>query len=248
VNGALLADVSNHLIVNAFFRCSIERFLGADVNSAFSSENASAVTPEGKGVYHRRLVVTARRKPMTTRLFQFHFAGTSEIELIETCFVTALFDHPRRSVRGKTPGALRDAGTFQWTSGVRALCILFLKGLVSKLSPEEESVLSGMHGSLAASLDYALSRQPSWLTEMFGTDSQGKCMALRLMNRTNSERKRPGPVAIGLKPVVIFDSQIEVFLNGNRVVSLTDLKEVLVQLGGTEEFATVNDDAGAIAA
>lgn len=71
---------------------------------------------------------------MTSRLFQFHFAGSDTIQLIETRFISSPLDNPRVTVRGKTSGAQQHAGSFQWTTGVRALCVLFVKGALSKVA------------------------------------------------------------------------------------------------------------------
>lgn len=150
--------------------------------------------------------------------------------MIETRFTTTPLATPRVSVRGKTSGALRDAGTFQWTAGVRALCVLFLKGALSKAGGGGDTLLIGGYGTLAASLDYATSKQPSWLIEMFGADSLGRCEFIRLVNRTNTERKRPGPTVIALKAGVVEEAAIEVFLNGRPVSSASALGDILAGL------------------
>lgn len=51
---------------------------------------------------------------------------------------------------------------------------------------------------MAASLDLAISKQPTWLKDMFGCDQDGLTLARRMILRTNPERKRPGPVSLGL--------------------------------------------------
>jgi hypothetical protein len=98
----------------------------------------------------------------------------------------------RRSVRGKSGGAYRCAGSFQWTSAVKGFALLAVRAL----SGLEEPVIQGCGGSLAASLDYAISKQPMWLTEMFGCDQSGISLIRRMILRTNPERKRPGPTVL----------------------------------------------------
>ena len=90
-------------------------------------------------------------------------------QLTEVSFKDGVSSELRRSVRGKSGGAYRSAGSFQWTSAVRGLAFL----LVQTVLIPESAVLEGGAGTLAASLDYAISKQPMWLTEMFGCDQRG---------------------------------------------------------------------------
>jgi hypothetical protein len=134
----------------------------------------------------------------------------------------------RISVRGKTSGPLRSAGSFQWTSAVKALALLLLKTCASPA----EGLIRGDGNSLAASLDYAISKQPVWLTEMFGCDQQGISLARRLILRTNPERKRPGPVTLGINQLFMSASAIRIFVNGSQktgeeLVNLIDQLERL---------------------
>lgn len=91
-------------------------------------------------------------------------------------------------------------------------------------------MLVGGYGTLAASLDYATSKQPTWLVDMFGADSSGRCEFVRFINRTNTERKRPGPTVVGLKHGVLEDATIEVFVNGRHVSSASALADILSKL------------------
>jgi hypothetical protein len=78
----------------------------------------------------------------------------------------------------------------------------------------ESAVLQGCSGSPAASLDYALSKQPAWLSEMFGCDVYDTSFARRLILRTNPERKRPGPVVLAVNHVYLSAASIEVHVDG----------------------------------
>jgi hypothetical protein len=131
-------------------------------------------------------------------------------ELTEVFFHEGGNSHPRVVVRGKTGGPFRAAGSFQWTSAVKALALLITRTV---LSPAD-GLLRGGGNSLAASLDYAISKQPLWLTEMFGCDQQGTSLARRLILRTNPERKRPGPVTLGINQLYLNPSSISVYVNG----------------------------------
>ena len=141
-----------------------------------------------------------------------------EGQLVEVSFCDGVSGTTRRSIRGKTGGAYRGSGSFQWTSAVRGLACL----LVQTAFLPESGVLKGTGGTLAASLDYAISKQPIWLTEMFGSDQNGICLIRRMVNRTNPERKRPGPTVLGLNQRYLPAEAISIFVN-NKKCSREDL-------------------------
>jgi hypothetical protein len=125
-------------------------------------------------------------------------------------------------VRGKTAGAIRGAGSFQWTSAVQALSVLLLK---TAIFPNDEpgqptAILSGFGGSLASTLDYALSKQPIWTVEMLGVDGCGNSYLRRLILRTNPERKYPGPVIVTVNPRAVSSQAIEIWWDGRRLDTL----------------------------
>lgn len=159
-------------------------------------------------------------------LLEFH--GKSP-ELIKTLF-RENGGEVRLTLRGKTPGAQRNAGTFQWTSAVRALCIAVLRGRLSLERNQEVASLSGFAGSLAATLDYAISKQPTWTEDMFGVTPDGRSVLRRVISRSNSERKRPGPVTLSLNPHVLSPGSIIVWWNGQRVQEPTVLKGLIDSL------------------
>ena len=146
-------------------------------------------------------------------------------QLTEVMFRENANGETRRTIRGKTGGAFRSAGSFQWTSAVKALGLLLAQTARNPLN----SALQGHAGSLAASLDYALSKQPVWIAEMFGCDQQGISFARRLILRTNPERKRPGPVVLAVNHVYLPAAQIEVFVDGVRCTG-SGLEELIATL------------------
>lgn len=146
-------------------------------------------------------------------------------QLIEVNFKESGTSEERCSIRGKTGGAYRQAGSFQWTSAVRALSLLAVKAVATP----EDAMVQGEGGSLAASLDYAISKQPGWLTDLFGCDHEGISYARRLVLRTNPERKRPGPVVLALNSVYLPVSSIEVYING-RTASREELDALKEEL------------------
>lgn len=131
-------------------------------------------------------------------------------QLTEVTFQESPGSPARVCVRGKTSGPCRQAGSFQWTAAVKALSLLIVK---TALSPDNALVKGDDH-SLAASLDYAISKQPMWLTEMFGSDSNGVSLSRRLILRTNPERKRPGPVTLGINQLYLSPGAISIHVDG----------------------------------
>jgi hypothetical protein len=78
------------------------------------------------------------------------FFSGANIELLRVDFANG--SHPTiTSIRGKTNGAYRGAGTFQWSSAVRGMASLFLKAKLTEDFQAIEPMLSGKERSLAAS-------------------------------------------------------------------------------------------------
>ena len=129
---------------------------------------------------------------------------------------------PILCVRGKTAGAYRGAGTFQWTYAVQAITALLILHKIYGTAPfQHRSTLVGLRDSLASSLDYAISKRPQWLCEMFGTTSNGDAFASRLFRRSNPNRKRPGPVIVSVNEKLLASDGIEVMLDGKACDAAT---------------------------
>jgi len=137
-------------------------------------------------------------------------------------------------VRGKTSGAYTQCGCFQWTSGVRGVCVAFLRFVLAERDPSIEYVLSGGRSSLAASLDYALSKGPTWLSDMFGSGRHGTLFARRFFRISNPNRKRPGPVVISVNASVIKSYQVRFFWEGKPVQETARLKTLLDAIEGQD--------------
>lgn len=123
------------------------------------------------------------------------------------------------------------------------MCILCVKSVLMSKSGLTETlpIILGFRGSLVASLDYALAKQPVWIVEMFGCDMNGRSIGQRLFSRTNSHLKRPGPVAMGLNIKALAPENIHIFWNEQRVEDTGDLQTLLSSLGGSE--AAVHPEA-----
>lgn len=167
----------------------------------------------------------------------FHFEGTSRIELVKTEVRIAGASRTLTCIRGKTSGAYLACGSFQWTSGVRGVCAVFLRFMISEMSDLVDCCLVGRKGSLAASLDYALSKGPAWLGEMFGNGVKGQQTARRMVKVSNPNRKRPGPVAISVNKNAVSWDQVRIYWDDRLVTDVAQLHAMLVGIeeqGGDE--------------
>ena len=145
-------------------------------------------------------------------------------ELVEVAFRLGTGE-VRRTVRGKQSGARKDAGSFQWTSAVRGFALLATR-TAARFEPAS---ISGRAKSVAASLDYAISKQLLWLLEMFGVDHFGTSLIRRMVLRTNPERKRPGPTTLAINQKYLAAEAITIYANG-KVCGEADLGVLLAML------------------
>jgi hypothetical protein len=147
----------------------------------------------------------------------------------------------KTAVRGKTTGASRAGGTFQWTAAVRALCALLLKNLASGCLGSES--IQGGKGSLAASLDYALSKEPEWLLDVFGFDANSKAVSRRLFLRSNPDGQRDGPRQITLSPHQW--SSVSVFMGDKqtKVISPRSLNQMIAAIAADDALKEISWEA-----
>lgn len=157
------------------------------------------------------------------------FVGQHNPELYETIFEHALLRERQRAIRGKTAGAYDRTGSFQWTRAVKAAALLTVQTLTHHLGGAAAAgtarpVLVGNGASLASSLDYALHKQPLWLMDMFGVDSQGQSLARRLFHRSNPGRRRPGPIAVSINTNFVSVESIQIIWNGRTLTDRADFQ------------------------
>ena len=175
--------------------------------------------------------------PDSSLLLQFF--GEANPELVSTSFQHPLIKHSKRAIRGRTGGAYSMHGSFPWSRAVRALALLIVKEKISsgssRRSSDNDSLsdipgLSGDAKSLAASLDYAIDKEPLWTSDIFGVDSDGTSLLRRLIHRTNPGRKRPGPVALALNKTQLQLDNISIEWNDRRISDAETLNRLLEAL------------------
>ena len=162
--------------------------------------------------------------------------SSTTIALNQTAFKHPLLRRELITVRGAA--APPHMGNFRWSQGVRALSLLVVRQALLQIQHPSRSerrpepvFIEGNDSSLAASLDYALSKQPIWLRDMFGFTPQGRSIAKLLFRRINPDRKRPGPVTVFISNPN-FDVVVQV--DGRTVYCprrLRDLAEALERAG-----------------
>ena len=118
---------------------------------------------------------------------------------------------------------------------MRALVVLSIKHVLASRDSTTQNHLVGCTSSLAASLDYAISKEPAWLCEMFGYASTGRPRAGRLFLVTNRNRKRPGPVTISINERALCPQDIEISANGAMISDTATLHTLLGAIEGSKE-------------
>ncbi len=134
-------------------------------------------------------------------------------ELYKLEFLRQDTGEKRFSVRGNTGGAYHGAGSFRWSSAVQALTALGLNAAAaSAVGAGEAAQISGGRGSKAASLDYAIGKNTTWLHELFGDDTNGKPLSRRILNRSNPELRRSGPATVSFNSGLLADNDVMIFV------------------------------------
>lgn len=130
--------------------------------------------------------------------------------------------------------ALPGVGNFKWSAAVHALSILCVRHSLSryceKLPESRSAYLSGEGGSAASSLDYALAKQPDWLLDLFGLNRDGSSITRKVFVRENPERRRPGPVRVGIRATFLPAEAIELFLGESQLLTVDTTEQLLCAL------------------
>ena len=163
---------------------------------------------------------------------KLHFVGNDVPSLFQTEFV---FGSMRCSaVRGKTSGAFAGQGSFHWSIAVRAFSVLAIKTNLASRGYPCDPILVGEKGSLAASLDYAISKETHWLVDVFGLSEGLSPNFRRIFKRTNSGRKRSGPVAISFAKPLLHPGGVAIRWNSFDLGTTNELHTLLSRVGAVE--------------
>ncbi len=153
---------------------------------------------------------------------ELHFVGTAEPELTK---VKSTLPGTAEIISLRGIYALSaDSVTFPWSGAVHALTLLLLRA--AELGDSAEPHLTGERDTPASSLDYALSKHPRWLREMFGETSSGESKFSSLVAVTNRNGKRQGEISLRFRS----PRCISVILNSHKLstnLELSALREKL---------------------
>jgi hypothetical protein len=162
-------------------------------------------------------------------------------ELFESEFSCSLVGRTLRCARGRYAFTDSLEGTFLWTSAVQSMSAVAIKSKIAGLSrttPQAWPQAAGLCSDStpwALSLDFALSKKPRWLLDMFGLDQSGAPIIKRLFIRMNPEKKRPGPTWVSINPAFLESKNIAVFLDGVEVRTESELTALLSLIGFEEK-------------
>jgi len=183
-------------------------------------------------------------------------SNDSSAELFESEFSCSLVGRILRCARGRHAFTECLEGTFLWTSAVQSMSAVAIKSKIAGLTrttPQAWPQAAGLCSdatSWALSLDFALSKKPRWLLDMFGVDQAGTPIIKRLFIRMNPEKKRPGPAWVSINPAFLDPSNISIFLDGVEVTEALGLGKLLNLIGlkdatsgGGSKVATIVPEA-----
>lgn len=156
-----------------------------------------------------------------------YFSSATDVALEKVIFSYDTQLGSLQSLRGRSATS---GGNFHWSPAVKALSVFLLsvaEHVASSATLRSLPELSGEGGSMAASLDYALAKNPPWLADMFGHNPEGVPYAKDLLLRSNPERKRPGPVILSLNRRILAPENISIFENGLPVVSPEEIAALI---------------------
>jgi hypothetical protein len=179
---------------------------------------------------------------MTTHLsLELYFAedphGLTAPSLAETSFSISSDGPSFRCSRGRGAGPRQSWGSFQWSHAVRAFAALSLRHHLAGMPGMSHVVpyIEGEAGSAAASLDYAISKEPQWMCDMFGLSPVGKMSTKSIFLRTNPNRKLPGAVLVGLNSQSLAPAAVRIFLDHRIVDDGSELISLLAALERSDE-------------
>lgn len=174
------------------------------------------------------------------------FVGSESPELYATVFRHPILEAPRKTVRGKTNGAYKSCGSFQWTKAVKAIALIGMKAkrIAIKQCENTPAMIEGVNASIAAALDYAIDKQPMWLVDMFGADSSGSSLAKRIFHRSNTGRKRPGPVALSLNEGFFTAANVRIFFNKKEITTEEEVSNLMEMVSREDvvKYSTTHDE------
>jgi hypothetical protein len=171
---------------------------------------------------------------------EIHLCGSSDLVVDTILFRHSLLGQkPRRLNRGKIAPTVSGAAPLPWTSAVKAFVQLAIQLALQRFAGGEGDSdpflygLSGDKGSPCRSLDYAISKKPAWIVDLFGADADGDSHVGRFFWRRNPEGKRPGPSGVTFNTKMLAPENVVICLNGSYLDGRDQLNGALKVLSSS---------------
>jgi hypothetical protein len=170
---------------------------------------------------------------------EIHLSGPTELVLESIVFRHKLAGQEVRQLkRGKVAPTVCGVAPLPWTSAVKAFVQLAIQVALQRfVDGDNESDpfafgLTGDKGSPCRSLDYAISKKPAWVMDLFGANADGCSHVGRFFWRRNPEGKRSGPSSVTLNTKMVSPESISVCVNGKRLEGRDQITTALNGLAG----------------
>jgi tetratricopeptide (TPR) repeat protein len=139
--------------------------------------------------------------------------------------------------REGTPAANRSPNTFRWTRALQAMIVVLLRwaawGRQKSSLHETVPSVEGHRGSMAASIDAALSKNvSSWIDSLFGSTDEDRPVLELLIDRSNREFKNhpDQPVVLSLNTHQLSPQNIHLFFNEKKLKTPSEMLALAEQL------------------
>lgn len=115
------------------------------------------------------------------------------------------------------------ASPLQWSKAVKGLCLFAIHA-------KKQVPFEGGRGSYAAALDFALSKGPRWLVDLFGENANGVCHARRIIKRRNPELKSGETCTLTLNECMLPYGAIELYVGNDLISQPEHIDRLLLKL------------------
>ena len=154
---------------------------------------------------------------MEQAVIELHFSRMSSYELVQTVFKPPYDASPVIGIRGNNapPGVV----SFRWSPTSQALAIFFVKARHKANSGKLTSpILEGIRACPASSIIRVMhKRTEGWVLDLFGADSNGRSLLMKIILSSNYLGKRPGPPQLFLRTNYLPTMNIKVIIDGEDI-------------------------------
>ena len=153
------------------------------------------------------------------------FRGGEHPELLRTEFCSPFHPCPIVGLRGTH--FLTGVHPFKWGVTIHALSLFFTRAALIRFNPltKSQPIISGLRGTPASSIDYALWQVNSlWISDLFGVDAGGRNYLQRIVTVLNSRQKDQRPVELYLNTTTLKPENITISVDSQIINSELELR------------------------